>query len=131
MRALILTAAVLIAGSTASEQATAADRSPHHANIGHAGHGASLTLVGHRGHGHGYHGYHHGHHGHLRYGHGHPRYGHYAPFYLHRHGCGRPVIVRPPVVYRSPYPYGFHSGYGYYHGGVRVNTGRVGFSIAF
>jgi hypothetical protein len=117
MRTLILTAAILIAGSALATQATAA--SPHHhAGPALAAHGASVTLVGH--------------HGHYRH-HGRPYYApsrhHYYPSPYHRYGCRRPaVIVQPPIVvpYRA-YPYG----YNYYRGGVSVNTGRVGISIGF
>lgn len=130
MRALILTAAVLIAGSTLSDQATAADRSPHQPAMSHGGsHAAAVTLAAHHGYsGHGYPSY-----GHSR--HGYPKYGHsrnYGPSYHHGYGCRPPVVVHPPVVVPYPaYPYGYQRGYSYYHGGLNVNTGRVGFSIAF
>lgn len=124
MRSLILTAAVLFAGFAMSEKATAAG--PHHQpgmNIGGSHAGAALTLVGH--HGHSYHGrpnYGPPHHGYRSYHH----HGYHAPYIV-----APPVYVRPPVVVPYPYRYGYRAGYGYYHGGVSVNTGRLGFSFAF
>ena len=130
MRTLILTTAVLVAGLAMSSEATAAGRSPHQPSIGYGAHqGATVSLVGHHGysrHGYSRHGYsHHGpsHHGYSPYRHHGPRY---------HHGCYPPVVVHPPVVIPYPAnPYGYHSGYGYYHGGMTINTGRVGFSLAF
>ncbi|MHB8899727.1 MAG: hypothetical protein ACYC6Y_13345 [Thermoguttaceae bacterium] len=106
MRSLILTVAVLLAGAAMTGQAMAYD--------GHHGHGPSHGYSHHGGPGHGYHGYH-----------------YYTPSY--HHGCYPPVYVQPRVVvpYYSPYPYGYNRGYSYYHGGMSVNTGRVGISIGF
>ncbi len=116
MRALILTAAVVVAVLVLSDQATAAN--PHHQ--------ANVTLAAHHGpSGHGYPGPGGPHHGY-------PSYHHHRPSY--HHGYYPPVYVRPQVVvpyYYSPSPYGYYRGYGYYHGGVSVNTGRVGISIGF
>jgi Ni/Co efflux regulator RcnB len=138
MRALILTAAVLIVGSTLSDQATAADRSPHQPSMSHGGsHEAAVTLAAHHGRsGHGYSSYGHSRHGYSSHGYSRHHslpYRYHGPSYHHGHGCRPPVVVHPPVVVPYPaYPYGYHRGYGYYHGGgVSVNTGRVGFSIAF
>lgn len=136
MRTLILTAAALIAGLAMSQQATAADRSHHQPSISH---GATLSLVGHHysrpGHSlhgdrgyRGYHGYH-GYHG-------------YRSYYPPRHGCERPLYVHPPIYHPPvvvPYPPVVHPPvyhhryyrHGYHQGGLSINTGRVGFSIAF
>lgn len=119
MRASILTAAILTACFLLADQATAADRAYNQPSISPQ---ATVTLIGHHGH---------SRHGHHRYGPPHHTR-HYHPRPHHWHGCHPPVIVRPPVVIPyPPYPYGYHRGYGYYHGGVSVNTGRVGFSVAF
>jgi hypothetical protein len=140
MRTLILTTAALIAGLAMSQQATAADHGHHQPSISHGGsHGATLNLVGHRysrpGHSlHGRYGHHgsHGYHG-------------YRSYYPPRHGCARPAYVHPPIYHPPvvvPFPghppvvhppvhhYRTHR-YGHHQGGMSINTGRVGFSIAF
>ena len=134
MRTLILTAAALIAGLAMSQQATATDRSHHQPSISHgSNHGAALSLVGHRysRHGHSLHGDrgHHGHHSYRSYYP--PRHDCYRPHYVH------PPIYRPPVVVPYPpvvHPPVYHHRYyrhGYHGSGMSINTGRVGFSIAF
>ena len=45
---------------------------------------------------------------------------------------GHPPVVHPPV-HHGGYSHGYSRGYshGYSRGGLQINTGRVGFSIAF
>ena len=123
MRTLVLSTAVLIVAFTLAVRAEAAGPPAHHGD----GHGPTVTLASHHGH--------HGGHHHPHYGPPHHSYRPGPPRYHHPHGYHPPVIVRPPVVVPYPvypyYPYGCYRGYSYYNGGLSINTGRVGFSIAF
>lgn len=128
MRTLILTAAALTVGLAMSQQATAADHSYLRPSITHASSdAASLSLVGH--HRYSRHGSHHGYHSYYP-----PRHGCYRPHYVHPPIHHPPVVVpfpgHPPIVHPPVYHHRYYR-HGYHQGGLSINTGRVGFSIAF
>ena len=132
MRTFIIAAAFVVGAAMTAEQVSAAEMFTHHKSGPSVG---SVQLASHYGHSRGSH---YSSHRSYRHGHGHPpvyRHGNYHSFRYYPPVVVRPHMHHPPVyhppVYHPPVYRSYGHGCHHSHGGLRIHTGRVGFSIAF